>query len=40
MDLLEQGKLSEFFENVEYHARRLAKLDMPPAKVFGVGRRV
>lgn len=34
MDLLEQGKTSEFFENVEYHARRLAKLDMPPAKVL------
>jgi signal transduction histidine kinase len=34
MDLLAAGKLEEFFENVEYHARRLAKLDVPPAKVL------
>ena len=34
MDLLSAGKLEEFFENVEYHARRLAKLDVPPAKVL------
>lgn len=34
MDLLEQGRIAEFFENVEYHARRLAKLDVPPGKVL------
>ncbi|MDA0205550.1 MAG: hypothetical protein O3A53_16305 [Acidobacteria bacterium] len=34
MDVLAAGKLEEFFENVEYHARRLAKLDVPPAKVL------
>jgi hypothetical protein len=34
MDLLTEGKLEEFFENVEYHARRLAKLDVPPTKVL------
>lgn len=34
MGLLAEGKLEEFFENVEYHARRLAKLDVPPAKVL------
>lgn len=29
---LAQGKADDFFENVEYHSRRLAKLDVPPSK--------
>ena len=33
-ELLAEGKLSEFFENVEYHGRRLAKLEVGPAEVI------
>ncbi|HWR53596.1 MAG TPA: GAF domain-containing sensor histidine kinase [Bryobacteraceae bacterium] len=29
------GNLSDFFEQVEYNGRRLAKLDLPPAEVLG-----
>lgn len=32
--LLSQGKVEAFFENVEYHARRLAKLDVAPNEVL------
>ncbi len=32
--LLAKGKLDAFFENVEYHARRLAKLDVAPNQVL------
>jgi signal transduction histidine kinase len=32
--LLSEGKLDAFFENVEYHARRLAKLDVAPSQVL------
>jgi signal transduction histidine kinase len=32
--LLAAGKFSDFLENVEYHGRRLAKLDVAPQDVF------
>lgn len=32
--LLSEGKLSDFLEHVEYHGRRLAKLDMAPQHVL------
>ncbi len=32
--LIESGKLDDFFENVEYHARRLAKLDVSHRSVL------
>jgi signal transduction histidine kinase len=33
-DLLAAGKLSDFFERVEYNGRRLAKLGVPPSQVI------
>lgn len=33
--LLAAGKFEDFLENVEYHARRLAKLDVSPTQVLG-----
>ena len=33
--LLAAGKFEDFFETVEYHARRLAKLDVSPTQVLG-----
>ena len=33
-ELLAAGNLADFFERVEYHGRRLAKLDVPPAEVI------
>ena len=32
--LLAEGHLSEFLEQVDYHSRRLAKLDVPPNSVL------
>ncbi len=34
LHLIAAGKLDDFFENVEYHARRLAKLDVSHKKVL------
>jgi len=35
VDALASGRLQDFFENVEYHSRRLAKLDVAPARALG-----
>ena len=34
LDMLAEGRMSEFLEQVEYHGRRLAKLDVPPNHVL------
>ena len=33
-DMLAAGNVAGFFERVEYHGRRLAKLDVPPGEVI------
>ena len=33
-EILAKGRMSEFLEHVEYHGRRLAKLDVPPNHVL------
>jgi len=34
VEALAAGRLQDFFENVEYHSRRLAKLDVAPARAL------